>query len=429
VDARERDHERHLERRGGGLMSIAILGAGASGLTLARTLADLGHDDIVVFERSPEVGGKSCTVDIDGLPHDLGATMGVPIDYRHVVGFAREGNIRTVPFPDETHWSLATGKPRRLNRTRELPRVFAQAAQYVRMHGRAGAAPWRDFVDEHGLHAASKRMLCYRTGYGYGFDDEVPALMYANLVQPQTLLGLALAKPFMWSGGTQPIWTRLAQRLPVEIRTSTPITRIARDAHGASVWSKGRCERFDRIAITCDPGQLLPILDASAAESRWFSSIRTYPYATVACEVLGLTPGTTSVGYLDDNMCRARIGHPMAWVKRYADRDIYIFHLFAPDSMPDAEVARRIGEDVVLLGGKLARVHAMKRWRFFPHFTSEHIAAGGMRAIDAWQGQHATYLVGEALSFSTMARVTEHAVAMAHRISKLPMVAAAKRAA
>ena len=75
--------------------SIAILGGGVSGLTLASTLADLGCSRIVVFEREAEVGGKSCTIDIDGRPHDLGATMGVPIDYRRVVGFSRAAKRRT----------------------------------------------------------------------------------------------------------------------------------------------------------------------------------------------------------------------------------------------------------------------------------------------------------------------------------------------
>jgi predicted NAD/FAD-dependent oxidoreductase len=408
--------------------SIAILGGGASGLTLARTLTDLGFDRVVIFERDAQVGGKSCTVDIEGRPHDLGATMGVPIDYKHVVGFSREAGIETQPFPLEEHWSLQTGTTRRLNRTRELPRVLAQAMKYTRVHAQAGAAPWQQFVDEHGLHDASKRMLCYRTGYGYGFDDEVPALMYANLVKPQTLVGLATGSPFMWRGGTQPIWTRLAQRLHCEIRISTAITHITRDGQGAVVHTRGKAERFDRIAITCDPGQLLSVLDTSPTEHQWFSSIRTYPYSTIACEVEGVTPGRASVGYIDENMTRERMGHPMAWVKRYADRNIFVFHLFAPDAITDDELARRIGDDMRRLGGRLVNVRAARRWRFFPHFTSAFMAGGGLTAIDRWQGQHATYLVGEALSFSTMARVTEHATQMAHRIARVRIPIALRRA-
>ena len=413
--------------------AIAILGGGASGLTLAHTLADLGFSRVVVFERELEVGGKSCTVMIDGRAHDLGATMGVPIDYRHVVGFSAEAGIPTVPFPRETHYSLQRGGAVQRSR-RELPRVLTQAARYVALHAatwrgelhRADPqlfAPWSRVVARHGLEDASRRMLCYRTGYGYGFDDEVPAVMYASLVQPQTLLGLTVGEPFVWRGGTQPIWKALARRLGaanVEIRTATPVTRIARDGRGVTVRSGRRSERFDHLVIACDPQLALAALDASSAERSWFEKVHTYPYATFACEIEGLATGRASVGYVDENMQRDRMGHPMAWVKRYADQDIYIVHLFAPSELPDTEVARRIAADVARLGGRLVRVRAARRWRFFPHFASSFMRAGGLTAIDRWQGQSRTYLIGEVLSFATLARVTEHAVRFAHRMASEP---------
>ncbi|MDB4958833.1 MAG: hypothetical protein JWO36_6402 [Myxococcales bacterium] len=409
--------------------SVAILGGGASGLTLARTLVDLGFTRIVVFEREAEVGGKSCTIDIDGRPHDLGATMGVPIDYRHVQRFSREANLATTPFPIEQHYRLAEGREVSPD-PRTLPRVLAQAAAYVAMHARSWRgdlhradpqlfAPWSEVVERHGLGDASRRMLCYRTGYGYGFDDEVPAVMYASLIRPQTLLGLAVGSPFMWRTGTQPIWKALATRLScqIEVRTATPVTRIVRDG-GVVVYSRGRRERFDRLAIACDPRSVLGILDGNAAERRWFSQVRTYPYSTFACEVEGLAPGRESVGYIDDNMSRDRVGHPMAWVKRYANQDIYVFHLFAPADLRDAELTRRIAGDVERLGGRLVSVRASRRWDFFPHFPSAFMRAGGLAEIDQWQGHRHTYLIGEVLSFATMARVSEHAVGFAHRMAR-----------
>jgi len=413
---------------------IAILGGGVGGLVLARTLADLGTGELVVFERAPEVGGKSCTIDIDGRPHDLGATMGVPLDYAHIVALGAEAGIATTAFPHEEHLAL-NGRAVALRRALEVPRVLVQASRYIALHRRTWrdgglhrADPelfdtWSAVAARHRIDDASRRMLCYRTGYGYGFDDEVPAVMYASLIRPQTLLGLATGAPMMWQGGTQPIWKALAKRLAarVEIRTSTQVTRIARAGGSVRVTSERdhrvSVESFDRLVIACDPQLVLPMLDASAAEREWFSQVRTYPYSTFACEIEGLAPGRAQVGYVDENMRRDRAGHPMAWVKRYADRDIYVVHLFAPPEMPDAEIARRIGADVSRLGGRLVAVRAVRRWRFFPHFSSGFMREGGLAAIDRWQGQAGLYLTGEVLSFSTMARVAEHAVALAHRIA------------
>ena len=422
--------------------SIAILGGGVSGLTLARTLVALGHDDIVLFERSPEVGGKSCTVDVDGRPHDLGATMGVPIDYREVVAMGRATGNPTVPFPREQHYSLARGGPVALNRRRELPAVLAQTARYVALHasswrGADGSglhrappelyAPWSELVARHGLEAASRRTLCYRTGYGYGFDDDVPAVMHANLLRPQTLLGLALGSPFMWRDGTQPIWRGIARELArrIDLRVGTAVTKIERGPAGVVVHSRRgsaqSIERFDRLVIAFDPRDALPLLDATATERAWFSAVQSYPYATFACQIEGLAAGRASVGYLDDNMRRERAGHPMAWVKRYADRDIYICHLFAPDALSDGEIAQKIAGDVARLGGRLVAVRESRRWPFFPHFSSSFMRAGGLAAIDRWQGTSGVYLIGEALSFATMARVAEHAIGFAHRIAGQPV--------
>jgi phytoene dehydrogenase-like protein len=411
--------------------SIAVLGAGISGLTLAAELKERGFTRVVVYEREPRVGGKSCTVSIGGRPHDLGATMGVPIDYRHVLRRSRRAGIRDVPFPRETSWSLARGGPVRLNPLRELPGILAEGAKYLLLHGlrwrgvdgtglhRAPPAlrvPWSQVVERHGLQAVNRRMLAYRTGYGYGYDDTVPAVMYANLFRPRTILGLAVSRSFMWEGGTQPIWEAVARDL--DVRTGTAVERLERDATGVVVHTAAGGARFDAVVVTLSPPDALRVLDATEEERGLFSPVRTYPYATYACEVEGLCAGEASVGYVDENMGPGREGHPMAWVKRYPDQGLFVFHLFAPAALSDEAIAARITEDVGRLGGRFVRLHAARRWSFFPHFTTEFVAAGGLERIEAWQGTRRTYLIGEVLSFASMARVTEHAIAMAARLQR-----------
>lgn len=408
---------------------IAVIGAGISGLTFASTMAKRGFRHVVVFERARRVGGKSYTVQIDGRPHDLGATMGVPIDYKPVLDVSERACIETRPFPEEIHFDLSAGARRRLNRWREMPGVLAQAAKYLLLHAlrwtgadghglhrapRELYAPWSDVVARHGLHDVNRRTLVYRTGFGYGFDEEVPGVLHANLIRPQTLLGLATGGSFMWEGGTQPIWEALARTL--DVRLGTAVERIERYAGGVTVHTSSTVEEFSAVVIATNPGDLLGVLDASSEERSWFSQIRTYPYATFACDVEGLTPGIASVGYLDENMVRERTGHPMAWVKRYADQDVYVFHLFAPDSLSDDAISARIAEDVARLGGRLRALRASQRWQFFPHFTCEFMQAGGLEQIERWQGSTGAYLVGEVLSYATMARVAENAIRLADRL-------------
>jgi hypothetical protein len=86
VEQREDDVASHAQEVGGQPDSlrlclpkpkIAVVGAGAAGLTTAYMLKQLGYDDVTVFEKDSEVGGFARTRFIDGKPYDL-ATMFVP---------------------------------------------------------------------------------------------------------------------------------------------------------------------------------------------------------------------------------------------------------------------------------------------------------------------------------------------------------------
>lgn len=56
---------------------IAIIGAGASGLTAAYIAQKMGYQNVVVFEREPEVGGIAKTLRVNGKVYDM-STMFVP---------------------------------------------------------------------------------------------------------------------------------------------------------------------------------------------------------------------------------------------------------------------------------------------------------------------------------------------------------------
>jgi protoporphyrinogen oxidase len=56
--------------------SFAVLGAGAAGLTSARTLLEAGYRNITVVESDPTAGGKCRAVEVDGKPFDLGCRAG-----------------------------------------------------------------------------------------------------------------------------------------------------------------------------------------------------------------------------------------------------------------------------------------------------------------------------------------------------------------
>lgn len=61
--------------------SIAIVGAGASGIHMALSLKEKGFKNVFVLEKENYIGGKSWTYNYHGTPHELGAVYLAP-DYR-----------------------------------------------------------------------------------------------------------------------------------------------------------------------------------------------------------------------------------------------------------------------------------------------------------------------------------------------------------
>ncbi len=78
-----------------------ILGAGPTGLTLARSLLDAGATSVLVLEAASEAGGLCRSAQVDGAPLDIGGGHFLDVKHREVIDFL----FRFMP---ETEWSLFT---------------------------------------------------------------------------------------------------------------------------------------------------------------------------------------------------------------------------------------------------------------------------------------------------------------------------------
>ncbi len=72
---------------------VAIVGAGATGLTAAETFRKKGYQNVKLFERSSQAGGKCRSTIIDGKSYELGAGV---ITKNNAVPFSLAKNIESL---------------------------------------------------------------------------------------------------------------------------------------------------------------------------------------------------------------------------------------------------------------------------------------------------------------------------------------------
>jgi cyclopropane-fatty-acyl-phospholipid synthase len=395
---------------------IAIIGAGPSGLSAALELKNQGYTNVVIFEKEAEAGGKTHTVDIGGKIHDLGATMGVKKKYAVVERLAKEHGQRTIPFPTEVDYDLKTGRPVAPSRGDALKKKvqgLVYLLKYNDITRDVGkgleippvelADPWQVVMNRHGLGYFGEQLKTYLTGYGYG-GPETPAVFAMRMFDPDAIVGAALSDPIMWENGTQPIWKGVASQL--NVRLNTTIEKVERSETGIKISVQGgtRSEHFDRLIVATDPKSALKVLDPTAEEKSLFTQVKYMPYATFAVRVDGIADGVSQVGYLRENMTLDREGHPMAWIKRHGDDNVFVFHLFAPDHLSDDQILANISEDLGRLGGRNFSLVDSRRWPFFPHVDGTSMRENHWyeRVVNN-QGRNGTVFVNEAMNMSTMA--------------------------
>lgn len=98
---------------------VAVVGAGYAGLTAAAAIADAGRD-VLVLEARDRVGGRVWTMDVRGVPLDLGG-MWVGADHLRFRALLDRLAIATYPTPASGSAAWWDERAGRLRRARPLP--------------------------------------------------------------------------------------------------------------------------------------------------------------------------------------------------------------------------------------------------------------------------------------------------------------------
>ena len=405
---------------------IAIIGAGAAGLSAAHALKAKGYSNITIFERANRVGGKCCTVEIDGKNYELGAGI-VAEDNSIVLKLAKEFNVplTRLPFGRSVNVNGETGKtlPKRTERATislmsEVLKYRALTWKY-RTAGKPGlmnmdaalVVPFSDFAKTHNIENLAREFALFFTGFGYDYFERIPAAYVLKYYRWSTLLAFMQRKVYRLPNGIQHLWTAVASAHTVRLNTN--ITRIERSETSVFVTTEKGTEEFDSLIIASPLDEALLYIDSTEDERSLFSKIQYVDYVTIACTIEGILDGD---GYVPNNFVPHRAGHPVFWHHRHADAKVYTFYALADERQTDNDLVGNMTGLIQKMGGIVGTVHSVTHWKYFPHVSSETMKDGFFDRIESIQGVKNTYYVGESLNFSTVGLASEHADDLVNRL-------------
>jgi hypothetical protein len=405
-------------RRGRG--RVGVIGAGASGVAVARALGQLGFGQVTVLERGDRVGGKCWTVEHEGRTYELGAG-GLTHRYRTVGSWLRTVGMKAAPKYSGLFLDPPTKKktfrppPLTAGGLLRTPLHLARLARVLSRYqgiddpGLDGMAPaltqpTTRFVRDAGLEVAAGLAEPFYTGFGYGRYNETPALYFLKYA---TLFGpLAEIMPEGFGG----LVRAMAEGL--DVRLGVHIERVERSDGGVRVHTASETLDFDALVITSPLDDALTFLDATPEERSLFSRIRYNPYFAIGAEVRRFPHARWM--FLPRYFARAHEGQPMFIYRRWGGEGLALFYGHHAEGDGDTPLAK-VHETVERYGGRVLHVPIHKHWRYFPHVGSADLQDGFYERIEALQGQRCTYYAGETLAFGAVELCARYAEHLAHR--------------
>jgi hypothetical protein len=279
---------------GRGRANIAVVGSGISGLSCAWLLAQ-GHN-VTVFEASHRLGGHIHTVEalVEGrrIAVDTGFIVYNEATYPNLTALFAHIGAATAPADMSFSVSLDGGlyeysggglrgllaQPANLLK----PRFWSMLSDLLRFYRNAprdlpdmGALTLDAYLDTRRYGEAFRRDHLYPMAAAIWSTPamkvgEQPAASFVRFCENHGLLRL-MDRPVWRSclGGSKAYVEKLVASFRQNIKLSTPVVSLRRDAEGVNLLdARGKSYRFDHVVLACHADQALALLADPANEER-----------------------------------------------------------------------------------------------------------------------------------------------------------------
>lgn len=403
---------------------IAIIGAGASGLTAALELKKKGYTNVVIFEKEDRVGGKTFSYEYKNEHFELGSMMFSRTD--HSARLAKNFGIPFEPFEtDKFYYSKKTFLgPFAYTRQRySLPRILLAlwrvkrivAANHLDRPGLESASSelFQDFAafsKANKIEPAARIFEPAITGLGYGFFNEIPALYVLKLMRSMLRYSLVWSlirngnMTCYFPGGWMALWEKVAALF--DVRTGSTITSITRGDDRITITCNGRAEVFDKLLVTSPLNRLDQFLDLVPEEQALFARIRHYRTVSMLVQLSAPLPKTF---FFADNTNAAHVGHVIGVEGTFPHTKAGIVFQIVPEHMASQDYEAIMRQDLRDVGCEVENIIAQKEWEYFYHVDTNALQEGFYPKLIALQGERNTFYSGSIFNYETVAHCEEYA--------------------
>lgn len=414
--------------------SIAIIGAGPAGLSMAKLLSRRKNLKLTIFEANPTVGGKSYTLFDWPKAIEMGTCYttlahGLVKKWMRDYGIALEQNGTAkydgrdfVEYVDE-----APGPPlpvqaaaflwgaKRLEFEMRSPRPSQSTLEEA-------AKPVADWVAERGLSKIEKLLHRIQTVMGYGFIDKTST--YQSQVWANGLLIATgyLNQMHMPREGWSTLWRRMAEEF--DVRTGEGVLEVARSAQGVELRTAKGAYRFDEVVCAIPFDDFVDMADASAEEQDIARSFQWEGYTTTLVATRDWFTAYQVDGYSEAAIPGAALGKCLGARLEAFDEE-QGEHLYVTGQLPgdytNSELREILLAEIQAKGARDPRVLYQRTWKYFPKWDMEAVRDGLVTRLRELQGEKRTWFTGPVFAFESVAHVVNHNRALAPRVGRLPL--------
>lgn len=280
------------------MRSIAVVGAGVSGLGAAKLLG--GSGKVVLYEKEARLGGHARTIEVPGrmasmlepVAVDTGFIVYNEVNYPRLTALFAELGVATIPT--DMSFGISVGglngtslgglfaQPRNLASPtywamlRDVSRFFRRATEVLRSADDPSLGEW---LEELAIGQLARDRFIIPMGAAIwstppGDLVDMPAKTFVRFFKNHNLL--SATGHHAWrtvAGGSRRYVDALAEALArqgVEVRAAVPVRAIEAtpDGRHVVVTADGHRDAFDEVVLACHADAALTLIDAPTAGER-----------------------------------------------------------------------------------------------------------------------------------------------------------------